>query len=28
LRGHVYRLIKREQESSPEPEAPPTLVPA
>jgi NitT/TauT family transport system ATP-binding protein len=26
LRGHVYRLIKREQEASPEPEAPPTLV--
>jgi ABC-type nitrate/sulfonate/bicarbonate transport system ATPase subunit len=28
LRGHVYRLIKREQEASPEPEAPETLVPA
>ena len=28
LRGHVYRLIKREQESSPEPEAPETLVTA
>jgi NitT/TauT family transport system ATP-binding protein len=28
LRAHVYRLIKREQEASPESEAPQSLVPA
>jgi NitT/TauT family transport system ATP-binding protein len=28
LRGHVYRLIKREQEASPESEAPQSLVSA